>query len=104
MQPLREQENIPLPSGWLDLSETARAQTLVDQADAYLESDIRPYAPEAWIVTMSLPVWPVLRMDSSVRVGGATAWVVAVAVDDPVARIRQSTSGASGACSALILR
>ena len=46
---LRDQENIPLPSGWLDLSEAARAQALVAQADSYLESDIRPYAPEAWI-------------------------------------------------------
>ncbi len=46
---LRDQENIPLPAGWLSLSEAARAQALVDQADSYLESDIRPYAPEAWI-------------------------------------------------------
>jgi len=46
---LRDQENIPLVAGWLDLNETARTRALNDQADAYLESDIRPYAPEAWI-------------------------------------------------------
>ena len=33
----------------MDLNETARTQALNDQADSYLESDIRPYAPEAWI-------------------------------------------------------
>ena len=46
---LRDQENIPLPAGWLELSETARTDALIAQADAYLQSDIRPYAPEAWI-------------------------------------------------------
>jgi len=46
---LRDQENIPLPAGWLDLSETARTDALIAQADAYLETDILPYAPEAWI-------------------------------------------------------
>lgn len=46
---LRDQENIPLPAGWLDLSETARTDALIAQADTYLDSDIRPYAPEAWI-------------------------------------------------------
>lgn len=46
---LRDQENIPLPEGWLGLSPTAREQALTEQADAYLESDIKPYAPEAWI-------------------------------------------------------
>ena len=46
---LRDQENIPLPAGWLDLSETARTDALIAQADAYLDTDIRPYAPEAWI-------------------------------------------------------
>ena len=46
---LRDQENIPLPDGWLDLSETARTDALIAQADTYLDTDIRPYAPEAWI-------------------------------------------------------
>lgn len=46
---LRDQENISLPAGWLDLTDTARTDALIAQADAYLESDIKPYAPEAWI-------------------------------------------------------
>jgi len=46
---LRDQENIPLPAPWLDLNETSRTQALIEQAEAYLESDIKPYAPEAWI-------------------------------------------------------
>jgi type I restriction enzyme M protein len=46
---LRDQENIPLPAGWLDLNDATRTQALIEQADAYLESDIKPYAPEAWI-------------------------------------------------------
>jgi len=46
---LRDQENIPLPAGWLELSETARTHALIAQADAYLETDMRPYAPDAWI-------------------------------------------------------
>ena len=46
---LRDQENIPLPDGWLDLDEAERQAALVAQAEAYLESDIRPYAAEAWI-------------------------------------------------------
>jgi len=46
---LRDQENIPLPAGWLDLDGANRKQALIEQADAYLESDIKPYAPEAWI-------------------------------------------------------
>ena len=46
---LRDQENIPLPAGYLDLDDDARTAALIEQADAYLESDIKPYAPEVWI-------------------------------------------------------
>ena len=46
---LRDQENIPLPAGWLSLDERARHQALVAQADKYLEDEIRPYLPDAWI-------------------------------------------------------
>lgn len=46
---LRDAENIPLPAGLLELSPAEREQELTEQADAYLESDIRPYALEAWI-------------------------------------------------------
>ena len=46
---LRDQENIPLPAGWLSLDERARHQALVAQADKYLEVEIQPYLPDAWI-------------------------------------------------------
>jgi len=46
---LRDQEDIPLPAEWLELSETARTDALIAQADTYLDTHIRPYAPDAWI-------------------------------------------------------
>ena len=46
---LRDQENIPLPAGWLSLDERARHQALVAQADKYREVEIQPYLPDAWI-------------------------------------------------------
>ncbi len=46
---LRDQENIPLPAGYLDLNEADRDAALMAQAVAYLVSDIRPYTSEAWI-------------------------------------------------------
>ena len=46
---LRDQENIPLPAGWLALGQQARRQALVEQAEQYLTEEIRPYLPDAWI-------------------------------------------------------
>ena len=46
---LRDQENIPLAAGYLDLDEKQKENELTKQADNYLESDIKPYAPQAWI-------------------------------------------------------
>ena len=46
---LRDQENIPLPPGWLSLNEEARQNALVEQAEQYLHDEIRPYLPDAWI-------------------------------------------------------
>lgn len=46
---LRDQENVSLPAGWLALGEQARAEALVVSADAHLETEIRPYIPDAWI-------------------------------------------------------
>ena len=46
---LRDQENIPLPAGWFDLDEAARAQAILETAEAHLESEIRPYVEDAWI-------------------------------------------------------
>lgn len=46
---LRDQENVPLPQGWLDLGDEEREKALVDSAEAHLENEIRPYVPDAWI-------------------------------------------------------
>ncbi|OYO21154.1 restriction endonuclease subunit M [Enemella dayhoffiae] len=46
---LRDQENIPLPDGWLALDTDARAQALLDAADEHLRQEIHPYVPDAWI-------------------------------------------------------
>jgi len=46
---LRDQENVPLPAGWLSLDDAAREQALVETAEAHLEAEIRPYVPDAWI-------------------------------------------------------
>lgn len=46
---LRDQENVPLPEGWLALGDEERAKALVETAEAHLENEIRPYVPDAWI-------------------------------------------------------
>jgi type I restriction enzyme M protein len=46
---LRDQENVPLPAGWLDLGDEAREKALVQTAQAHLEKEIHPYVPDAWI-------------------------------------------------------
>ena len=46
---LRDQENIPLPAGWLDLPPQEQTRALIEQAEQHLETEIRPYAPDAWI-------------------------------------------------------
>ena len=46
---LRDQENIPLPDGWLDLDDDEREKALVEAAEAHLDEEIRPYVPDAWI-------------------------------------------------------
>lgn len=46
---LRDQENVPLPGGWLDLDDEEREKALVESAEAHLESEIRPYVADAWI-------------------------------------------------------
>ncbi len=46
---LRDQENIPLPAGWFDLGDDARAQALLDSAEKHLTEEIRSYVPDAWI-------------------------------------------------------
>jgi len=46
---LRDQENVPLPAGWLALRDEKRQKTLIESAEAHLENEIRPYVPDAWI-------------------------------------------------------
>lgn len=46
---LRDQENVPLPPGFIDLDPAARKKALVESAEEYLEREIRPYVEDAWI-------------------------------------------------------
>lgn len=46
---LRDQENVPLPERWLTLREREREEALIETAEAHLDTEIRPYVPEAWI-------------------------------------------------------
>jgi type I restriction enzyme M protein len=46
---LRDQENVPLPEGWLALGEQERSKALVETAEAHLENEIRPYVADAWV-------------------------------------------------------
>jgi type I restriction enzyme M protein len=46
---LRDAENVPLPAGWFDLDADARTKALEDAAEQHLETEIRPYVPDAWI-------------------------------------------------------
>lgn len=46
---LRDQENLPVPSGYLDLDHQARTEALTNLAEKYLESEVRHYLPDAWI-------------------------------------------------------
>lgn len=46
---LRDQENVPLPAGWFDLGEDARAKALQKAAEQHLTEKIHPYVPDAWI-------------------------------------------------------
>lgn len=46
---LRDQENVPLPAGFLDLDVGQRDKVLREAAEEHLATDIHPYVPEAWI-------------------------------------------------------
>jgi type I restriction enzyme M protein len=46
---LRDQENIPLPEGYLEMSEAERILAVQEAAEKHLENEIRPYVPDAWI-------------------------------------------------------
>jgi type I restriction enzyme M protein len=46
---LRDQENIPLPPGYLDLDERAQIKAVREAAEKHLAEEIHPYVPDAWI-------------------------------------------------------
>jgi type I restriction enzyme M protein len=46
---LRDQENIPLPAGYLDLDDAAREKAVGAAAEQHLADEIHPYVPDAWI-------------------------------------------------------
>lgn len=46
---LRDQEHVPLPSGYLSHADHQRDRALFDLANDYLSVEIHPYAPDAWI-------------------------------------------------------
>jgi type I restriction enzyme M protein len=46
---LRDQENIPLPSGYLTMDEAGQVAAVRAAADAHLAAEIHPYVPDAWI-------------------------------------------------------
>ena len=46
---LRDQENVPLPEGYIAMDYEQKAKALTESAEEYLERDVRPYVPDAWI-------------------------------------------------------
>jgi len=46
---LRDQENIPLPAGYLELDAAERTNAGRDAAEQHLHDEIHPYVPDAWI-------------------------------------------------------
>jgi type I restriction enzyme M protein len=46
---LRDQENVPLPERWFSLGEPERTKALCDSAESHLQTEIKPYAADAWV-------------------------------------------------------
>ncbi|RKT79212.1 type I restriction enzyme M protein [Terracoccus luteus] len=46
---LRDQENVPFPSGLLSLPEHERQKVLDKDAERHMDAEIKPYVPEAWV-------------------------------------------------------
>lgn len=46
---LRDQENIPLPAGYIEMDDEQRAKAVREAAEAHLIAEIHPYVPDAWI-------------------------------------------------------
>jgi type I restriction enzyme M protein len=46
---LRDNENIPLPVGFIEMGEKQQASLLVKLAEEHLVKEIHPYVPDAWV-------------------------------------------------------
>jgi len=46
---LRDQENTPLPAGYLDMTEAEQQAAIHAAAEQHLKAEIHPYVPDAWI-------------------------------------------------------
>jgi type I restriction enzyme M protein len=46
---LRDQENIPLPAGYLELDDRVQLNAVREAAEKHLIEEIHPYVPDAWI-------------------------------------------------------
>ncbi|WP_449385438.1 type I restriction-modification system subunit M [Cellulomonas soli] len=46
---LRDFENIPLPAGYIEMSDEQRTKALREAAETHLREEIHPYVPDAWI-------------------------------------------------------
>ncbi len=46
---LRDQENIPLPDGYLAMSPAKQIDAVLAAAEQHLVDEIHPYVPDAWI-------------------------------------------------------
>ena len=46
---LRDQENIPLPDGYLDMDDRVQLNAVREAAEKHLVDEIHPYVPDAWI-------------------------------------------------------
>ena len=46
---LRDFENIPLPEGYIQLSEKEKDDAVLAASEVYLKNEIHPYIPDAWI-------------------------------------------------------
>lgn len=46
---LRDYENIPLPAGYIQMTDEQRKKVLYEAAETHLHEEIHPYVPDAWI-------------------------------------------------------
>lgn len=46
---LRDQENIPLPTGYLEMSPEGQVAAVKAAAEQHLRNEIHPYVPDAWV-------------------------------------------------------